>query len=131
VLSNIDLRLRIEQGPAGAAWTRTGPHSGLDWVIVGGESGPRARPMHPDWPRSLRDQCVSASVPFFMKQASGPRSGQQGNLPDDLWTTKEYPTSSTADSDDDGRHRQGERCDNEQGGAMLRSKAARQKDPQC
>lgn len=42
--------------------------SGLDWVICGGESGPGARPMHPDWARSLRDQCASAGVPFFFKQ---------------------------------------------------------------
>ncbi len=41
---------------------------GLDWVIVGGESGPGARPMHPDWARSLRDQCAAAGVPFFFKQ---------------------------------------------------------------
>lgn len=40
----------------------------LDWVIVGGESGANARPMHPDWARSLRDQCRAASVPFFFKQ---------------------------------------------------------------
>jgi len=40
----------------------------LDWVIVGGESGPRARPMHPNWARSLRDQCTAAGVPFFFKQ---------------------------------------------------------------
>lgn len=40
----------------------------LDWVIVGGESGPGARPMHPDWARSLRDQCVAAGVPFLFKQ---------------------------------------------------------------
>lgn len=40
----------------------------LDWVIVGGESGPKARPMHPDWVRSLRDQCQAAGVPFFFKQ---------------------------------------------------------------
>jgi protein gp37 len=40
----------------------------LDWVIVGGESGPYARPMHPDWVRSLRDQCAAADVPFFFKQ---------------------------------------------------------------
>jgi len=40
----------------------------LDWVIVGGESGPGARPMHPDWARSLRDQCQEAGVPFFFKQ---------------------------------------------------------------
>jgi protein gp37 len=40
----------------------------LDWVIVGGESGPGARPMHPDWARSLRNQCAVASVPFHFKQ---------------------------------------------------------------
>lgn len=41
---------------------------GIDWVICGGESGPGARPMHPDWGRSLRDQCASARVPFLFKQ---------------------------------------------------------------
>lgn len=43
-------------------------HEGIDWVIVGGESGPKARPMHPDWARSIRNQCVDAGVPFFFKQ---------------------------------------------------------------
>jgi protein gp37 len=41
---------------------------GLDWVICGGETGPKARPIHPDWARSLRDQCQEAGVPFFFKQ---------------------------------------------------------------
>lgn len=41
---------------------------GIDWLIAGGESGPHARPMHPDWARSLRDQCQAAGVPFFFKQ---------------------------------------------------------------
>lgn len=40
----------------------------LDWVICGGESGPHARPVHPDWVRSLRDQCKAADVPFMFKQ---------------------------------------------------------------
>ena len=40
----------------------------LDWVICGGESGPGARPMHPDWARGLRDQCQAAGVPYFFKQ---------------------------------------------------------------
>ena len=40
----------------------------IDWIIVGGESGPNARSMHPDWPRSLRDQCAKSGVPFFFKQ---------------------------------------------------------------
>lgn len=44
------------------------PRDVLDWVIVGGESGPGARPMHPDWARSLRDQCAAAGVPFLFKQ---------------------------------------------------------------
>lgn len=39
---------------------------GLDWIVAGGESGPR--PMHPDWPRQIRDQCAAAGVPFFFKQ---------------------------------------------------------------
>ncbi|MGV3651047.1 MAG: phage Gp37/Gp68 family protein [Devosia sp.] len=47
----------------------TGPsHPALDWVIVGGESGRHARPMHPDWARALRDQCAAAGVAFFFKQ---------------------------------------------------------------
>lgn len=41
---------------------------GLDWIIAGGESGANARPMHPDWPRAIRDQCAAAGVPFFFKQ---------------------------------------------------------------
>jgi protein gp37 len=40
----------------------------IDWLVVGGESGPGARPMHPDWARSLRDRCASAGVPFLFKQ---------------------------------------------------------------
>lgn len=40
----------------------------LDWVVVGGESGPKARPMHPQWARDLRDQCAAAGVPFLFKQ---------------------------------------------------------------
>ncbi|WP_029899552.1 phage Gp37/Gp68 family protein [Nocardia brasiliensis] len=40
----------------------------VDWVVAGGETGPGARPMHPDWARSLRDQCCQAGVPFFFKQ---------------------------------------------------------------
>lgn len=52
----------------GRAMMRSHPTERLDWVIVGGESGPGARPMHPDWARSLRDQCEAAGVPFLFKQ---------------------------------------------------------------
>ena len=73
-------------GPGGAGGV-TCPHcngSGgrmLDWVIVGGESGPNARPMHPDWARSLRDQCQSAGVPFLFKQWGEWISADQAECP--------------------------------------------------
>lgn len=50
------------------AWNGPGIRRGLDWIICGGESGPGARPMHPGWARSLRDQCAESGVPFFFKQ---------------------------------------------------------------
>ena len=62
----------------------------LDWVICGGESGPGARPMHPDWARSLRDQCQAAGVAFFMKQMSGVRKATMPAIPDDLMI-REFP----------------------------------------
>lgn len=53
----------------GIEWTDPGDaYIGLDWVIAGGESGSKATPSHPDWFRSLRDQCKAAGVPFFFKQ---------------------------------------------------------------
>lgn len=63
----------------------------LDWVIAGGESGPGARPMHSDWVRSLRDQCVAAAVPFFFKQWGGVRKKQTGRELDGR-TWDEMPT---------------------------------------
>lgn len=80
LLGALDLRITQARGSSrvlnaltGASFSETslsalprGP--GLDLVIVGGESGPRARPMHPDWVRSLRDQCVSAGVSFHFKK---------------------------------------------------------------
>lgn len=51
---------------------------GVDWVIVGGESGPGARPMAKDWVLSIRDQCRAAGVPFFFKQWGGCRKGEAG-----------------------------------------------------
>jgi len=50
--------------PMQETWETTG----LGWIIVGGESGSGARPMHPDWAREIRDQCAAAGVPFFFKQ---------------------------------------------------------------
>jgi protein gp37 len=52
--------------------------AGIHWVIVGGESGHGARPMHEDWVLSIRDQCASASVPFFFKQWGGVHKSKTG-----------------------------------------------------
>lgn len=60
LLGPVDLHLR--------AWQDIHGENGIDWTIAGGESGPGARPMHPDWVRSIRDQCDAAGVPFFFKQ---------------------------------------------------------------
>ena len=65
MLGPVDIR-KIGPLPKSFDWEIA--KGGLDWVICGGESGPGARPMHPDWPRSIRDQCQAAEVPFFFKQ---------------------------------------------------------------
>ncbi len=52
--------------------------TGIDWVIVGGESGPGARPMTSEWVTDIRDQCVAAEVPFFFKQWGGVNKGRTG-----------------------------------------------------
>ncbi len=58
----------------------------IDWVIVGGESGPSARPMDAAWVRDIRDQCRTARVPFFLKQWGGVRKKRAGRLLDGhLW----------------------------------------------
>jgi protein gp37 len=60
--------------------------SGIDWVIVGGESGPGARRMEATWVRSIRDQCQRAKVPFFFKQWGGVRKKENGrNLDSRTW----------------------------------------------
>jgi len=54
----------------------------IDWVIVGGESGPHARMIDPDWVRTIRDGCLSAGVPFFFKQWGGTRKSRTGRVLD-------------------------------------------------
>lgn len=67
----------------------------LNWVICGGESGPSARPMHPDWARSLRDQCQTAGVPFFLKQWGEfmPDDTGEGHPNDLPWVSEETDRS--------------------------------------
>jgi protein gp37 len=55
---------------------------GIGWVILGGESGPKARPIEADWVRSVRDQCHAAGVPFFFKQWGGVRKKAAGRVLD-------------------------------------------------
>ena len=63
---------------------------GIDWVIVGGESGPGARPMRPEWVREVRDQCLDRGVAFFFKQWGGLRPKSGGRALDDReWS--EFP----------------------------------------
>jgi protein gp37 len=64
--------------------------SGVDWVICGGESGPGHRPMNVEWLAWIVEQCRDAEVPVWVKQDSGPRAGQQGRIPDELWL-KQFP----------------------------------------
>lgn len=54
------------------------PLAGIHWVIVGGESGPRARPMDPEWVRQIRSRCLERGVPFFFKQWGGTRKSRTG-----------------------------------------------------
>ncbi len=63
-------------------WVSVYGGTALDWVIVGGESGTGARPMHPDWARKIRDDCAYVGTPFFFKQwgafnAEGQRVGKE------------------------------------------------------
>jgi protein gp37 len=60
--------------------------TGIGWVITGGESGPRARPLDPDWVREIRDNCVASGVPFFHKQWGGRTPKEHGrHLDGTLW----------------------------------------------
>jgi protein gp37 len=90
LLGPVDLTIsRTDRYPLGLNVLRKNADgTKLDWVIAGGESGPSARPMHPDWARSLRDQCAAAGVPFFFKQ----------------WG-EFVPSSEQQWIDDDGSHR--------------------------
>lgn len=83
LLGPVDLSWGEAVSAIGPQWARRsagGSEALIDWVVVGGESGPNARPMHPAWARSIRDQCAAASVPFHFKQ-----HGEWGPAP---WTVR-------------------------------------------
>jgi protein gp37 len=71
----------------------------IDWVIVGGESGPYARPMKKEWVVSLRDQCARAGAHFFFKQWGGPRKSSAGRILEGK-TYDQYPVRISAPSPD-------------------------------
>ena len=69
--------------------------SAIDWVIVGGESGPKARSIEPSWVRKIRNDCLSFGVAFFFKQWGGRHSKSGGRLLDELvWD--QFPRNSCA-----------------------------------
>jgi len=83
------------------------PLRGIDWVIVGGESGPQARPVDPQWVCCIRDRCVSAGVPFFFKQWGGRWKSRTGRkLDGKAWD--EFPTPKRRRTSAWGRQRAGQ-----------------------
>ena len=67
--------------------------NGIDWVIVGGESGPKARPMESEWVNEIKECCLNANVPFFFKQWGGINKKKSGRLLENrIWD--EYPVES-------------------------------------
>lgn len=81
------------------------PLTNIDWVIAGGESGPRARPMELDWVREIRERCVGSGVPFFFKQWGGVRKGRNGRLLDGrTWDEMPQPVLRWQQSESPSRH---------------------------
>ncbi|MGV6473474.1 phage Gp37/Gp68 family protein [Azotobacter vinelandii] len=114
LLGEVDLSRWLELGGLDTDLGLSNP--GLDWVIVGGESGPNARPMHPAWARSLRDQCATAGaaagVPFLFKQWGEwvPRSACYHTFEDGKScsehdpSSKRWPCIRLTEKGHDGRH---------------------------
>lgn len=69
------------------------PKHRLDWIIIGGESGPGAREFHPEWARSVIEQCAGTNTKIFMKQMGGANKARMPEIPDDLMI-REYPITS-------------------------------------
>lgn len=66
----------------------------VNWAVVGGESGPRSRPMDAEWARGIRDICIAHSIPFFFKQWGGPRKQKNGRMLDNkIWSQMPDPVS--------------------------------------
>ena len=91
----------LREAPAGVRFLSIEPLIGpvgkldlseIDWVIVGGESGPKARPMKEEWALDIRDQCIKANVPFFFKKWGGRTPKARGRILDGKeWS--QFPSS--------------------------------------
>ena len=77
-------------GPIDLSLARGGHDRSIGWVIVGGESGPKARTMSLVWLRHIVERCRYYGIPVFVKQDSGRYPGMRGRIPDDLWV-REFP----------------------------------------
>lgn len=84
---NLEPWLTYSDSLHGEPW---GQRDAIHWVIVGGESGPKHRPMDPDWLALLLTQCHDAGVPVWVKQDSGLHPGRQGRIPDALYV-QQFP----------------------------------------
>lgn len=82
---------RSHDGPSGPSEWVDDSYSGIDWVIDGGESGPKHRPFDPEWARSLRNECSEAGVAFHFKQHGG-RTHAEGGCLIDGQEWKQFPT---------------------------------------
>jgi protein gp37 len=75
-----------------SAMARAGRREAPGWVVAGGESGARYRPMDLSWLEAIARQCEVMAIPLFVKQDHGARQGQQGRIPDGLWARKTFPS---------------------------------------
>ena len=98
----MDLEIGWVQGVGDLVLDTTVGRAHLDWVICGGESGPRCRPMREEWAKNIQRQCLAANVPFYFKQWGGhpaPRDRNkailEGNLYKELPTYKRLPEQMT------------------------------------
>lgn len=82
------------------------PLNGIDWVIVGGESGPQSRPIKPEWVRQIREQCLAHAIPFFFKQWGGVNKKRTGRLLDGQ-TWDQMPAAVRSTSGEESRAAQG------------------------
>ena len=113
LLGPISLRVPFDGVRVDAALGASPGIPRLDWVVCGGESGPKARPMHPSWPRSLRDQCQAAGVPFLFKQW-----GEWQTI-NDMSLEAIYRTPGTAPGDRFSDGTELYRCDKKSAGRLL------------